>query len=124
MLYNETKNINENEDDFTRVVMGQLFDRISHILYTYSNINLLPFINIVDIVNQPEKISLEDFKHVPETPYNKEEEKPYSPINTKETKNKKNYTEKDANYSISNGLFPPSEGGKRKTKKNRKNRRK
>lgn len=120
MLYNETLKLNENEEIFTRVVMGQLFERISHILYTYSNNNLLPITNIVDIVAPPEKISLEDLEEAPIVSY----KETYNPINEKEIKNKKNYTSAEKNFSIDDAnFFASSEGGKRKTKKNRKNKR-
>lgn len=124
MLYNETKNIDENEEIFTRVVMGQLFERISHILYTYSNNNLLPFTNIVDIVNPPEKLNLSDFNNVPEIDYKQEETEVYIPINKPPTPKKIEYKEENkVDYELDEaGLFG-SEGGKRKTKKNRKNRR-
>ena len=128
-LYEEEykkKSLNIDEPTFTTVIRNQLFQQISHILYTYSNNSLLQITNIVDIVNSPEKISLEDFKYVPEIDYNNsnKEEKPYSPINELPKPGKIEYPkEKKVDYDIDDGLFD-SEGGKRKTKKNRINRRK
>ena len=101
-------------------IMKQLFNGIATIIYdNYDTKNNVIFTDIVYIVNPQYKVSLEDLEEAPIVSY----EETYSPINTKETKNKKNYTEKDADYDTDEDLFA-SKGGKRKTKKNRRNRRK
>ncbi len=125
-VYNKYLLATENETKIKENIMVPLFNNIAFVIYNNYDTNVpVIFTDIVYIVNPEYKVSLEELNNelIIADNDSKKEEKPYSPINTKETKNKKNYTEKDADYDTDDDLFA-SKGGKRKTRKNRRNKRK